>query len=57
MGAAYSELVSLETVELLIDKGANARVKTEGGITALSLARKRGRTKVVELLEKVGATE
>lgn len=57
MGAAYSELNSAEMVKLLLDKGADVKIQGANGETALSLAKKRGRTAVVELLEKAGAAE
>ena len=57
MGAAYSELKSAETVRLLLDKGADVKVKGANGETALKLAKKHGRTEIVELLEKAGAVE
>lgn len=57
MGAAYSELKNAEAVKLLLEKGADVKVKGANGETALSLAKKHGRTKVVELLQKAGAVE
>jgi ankyrin repeat protein len=55
MLAAYSENVSAETVELLLKSGADPKAKAENGETPLSLAKKRGNTRVVEILEKAGA--
>lgn len=57
MGAAYSELESLATVRLMLEKRADVKVKGANGETALSLAKKRGRTQIVELLQKAGAVE
>ncbi|MGE5193222.1 MAG: ankyrin repeat domain-containing protein [Deltaproteobacteria bacterium] len=57
MGAAYSESKSTESVRLLLDKGADVKLKGANGETALSLAKKRGRTDVVKLLQKAGAME
>jgi ankyrin repeat protein len=57
MGAAYSELESTATVKLLLDKGGDVKLKGANGETALGLAKKRGRTDVVELLQKAGAAE
>lgn len=57
MGAAYSESNAPAAVRLLLDKGADVNKKGANGETALSLARKRGRTEVVEMLEKAGATQ
>lgn len=47
----------IAVVELLLDKGAEVDVKTKGGSTALSLAKDRGYTEIVELLKKHGAKE
>jgi ankyrin repeat protein len=55
MGAAYSENVPVEIVRLLLDKGADPKLQTKSGTTAIELARKHGRTKVVELLQQAGA--
>ena len=55
MLAAYSENVSIETVELLLSRGANPNAKAPGGETPLSLARKRGNTAIVKILEKSDA--
>jgi ankyrin repeat protein len=57
MGAAYSELKSVETVKLLLDKGGDVKVKGANGDTALKLAKKHGRTDIVQLLQKAGAVE
>lgn len=57
MGAAYSESLPLSALKLLLEKGADVKKKGANGETALSLAQKRGRTEVVELLEKAGAKE
>jgi ankyrin repeat protein len=51
MLAAYSENVSDEAIRYLLAKGGDPKVRGANGETALSLAKKRGRTKVVELLE------
>ncbi len=57
MGAAYSESPSTGSVRLLLEKASDAKAKAANGETALSLARKRGHTEIVELLEKAGAVE
>jgi ankyrin repeat protein len=57
MGAAYSETLNTEIVRVLLQHDANVRLKAANGETALSLARKRGHTEIVNLLEKAGATE
>jgi ankyrin repeat protein len=56
LGAAYSENASVDTVQLLLEKGADPHAKAATGDTALQLARKHGRTAVVAALEKAGAT-
>jgi ankyrin repeat protein len=57
MGAAYSEVARPELIALLLEKRADATARTEAGVTSLALARKRGHTKIVDLLTKAGATE
>ena len=57
MLACYSENVSAETVKLLLEKGAKPEAKGQNGETALSLAKKRGNTAIVELLKHAGAEE
>lgn len=46
---------ALESIAKLIERGADLNLTTEAGLTALDLARLRGRTPVVDLLEKAGA--
>jgi len=61
MYAAVSDLLSVEVVKLLIEKGANVNAKSthsqsgDTGRTALDLARMHGETPVVDLLLKAGA--
>jgi ankyrin repeat protein len=55
MLAAYSENSDAATVELLLQAGADPKATAPSGETPLSLARKRGNTTVVELLQKAGA--
>ena len=61
MYAAVSDLLPVEQVKMLIDRGAelNAKAQRKGsgdsGLTALDLARMHGNTAVVELLLKAGA--
>jgi ankyrin repeat protein len=57
IGAAYSELKSPAVVKLFLDQGADVKIKGADGQTALSLAKRRGQTEVVELLQKAGAAE
>jgi ankyrin repeat protein len=54
MWAAYSENVDVETIRLLLDKGADPKAKGADGETPLSLTRKHGPTAAVELLERAG---
>lgn len=56
MGAAYSERVDPEIVQLLLKGGADVQSKAATGDTALQLAGKRGSTEIVALLTKAGAT-
>ena len=51
MYAAYSEAMPVEVVRLLLASGADRKVTGEGE-TALSLARKRGQTEIVRLLQE-----
>jgi ankyrin repeat protein len=57
MLAAYCDDVDVEIVRLLLEKGANPKAKGANGETPLSLAKKQGRTAIVELLEKAGGGE
>ena len=57
MGAVYSENLDTEIVKLLLERGADVKAKAATGDTALSLARRRGHTAIVELLERAGAKE
>ncbi|MGZ3457726.1 MAG: ankyrin repeat domain-containing protein [Archangium sp.] len=56
MYAAGSDLVPVEAVKLLLERGAHLNVKERFGKTALDFARLRGDTPVVALLAKAGAT-
>lgn len=55
MQAAYSDYVDAESVRVLLHAGADITAKGEDGETALSLASKRGRTEIVELLMRAEA--
>ncbi len=55
-GAAINSPKS-ETVETLIAAGADVTLKTSKGLTALSVAKKAGDTRIIELLRKAGAQE
>jgi ankyrin repeat protein len=57
MGAVYSENLDTEIVKLLLEHGGDVKAKAATGDTALALARKRGHTAIVELLEQAGAKE
>ncbi len=55
MLAVSSDDMPLETLETLIQLGADVNATTTDGQTVLDFARRSGRTKVVEFLEKSGA--
>jgi hypothetical protein len=55
MLAASSDVVPVDTVKVLIDRGADVNATSPGGDTALSLARMHGATPIVDLLLKAGA--
>ena len=57
MHAVLTETSSLELVMLLLEKGADAKVKAKDGLTALSFAKRKGWAEVIALLTKAGATE
>jgi hypothetical protein len=46
---------NIDTVQLLLEKGANVNVKNSLGISALALARAGNRADIEELLVKAGA--
>jgi ankyrin repeat protein len=62
MYAAVSDLLPVEQIKMLLDKGANVNAKSahpqsgDTGRTALDLAKLHGNTPVVDLLLKAGAT-
>lgn len=47
----------LECVRLLLQRGANAQAKDDGGTSCLAVAKQRGYDAMVKLLEESGATE
>jgi ankyrin repeat protein len=55
MLAASSDLLPLDTVRLLVARGADVNATGPEGETALDLARRNGETSVVELLVRAGA--
>ncbi|HEY0872027.1 MAG TPA: ankyrin repeat domain-containing protein [Vicinamibacterales bacterium] len=57
MSAAASEAQPVDIARMLIEAGADVNAKGPEGVTALQLARQRGRTPMVELLEKAGAND
>jgi ankyrin repeat protein len=57
MGAVYSENADAEIVQMLLKHGADVKDKAATGDTALSLARKRGKTEIVRILVSAGASE
>ena len=57
MQAAFHEPIDPARVKLLLDKGADASKKSNEGKTALQLAKQKGATEVVKLLEAAGAKQ
>lgn len=57
MQAAYSDYAEVERVKFLLDHGADINARNEKGDTALRIAKRKGATKVVELLVSFGAQE
>src|SRR5262249_47121505 len=57
MLAANSDLLPVDTVKMLMDRGADINAKGPFGETALDLAKRNGDTPVVNLLVKSGAKE
>lgn len=55
MLAAGSEYFAAETIQLLIDQGAEVNARSAAGATALDFARRSGQAKVAEMLVKAGA--
>ena len=57
MHAVLTEASSLDVVKLLLEHGADAKVKAKDGLTALAFAKRKGWTEVIALLTAAGATE
>jgi hypothetical protein len=57
MTTVSSDLATPATVKMLIDRGADVNTRTAAGETALSLARLRGRSPIVDLLISAGAKD
>src|SRR5262249_44819847 len=55
MLAAGSEYFAPDTIQLLLDQGADVNAMSADGETALDFARRAGQSKVAELLESAGA--
>ena len=53
--ALVPELPPLELVKVLLERGADIHASTDAGGTVLDLARRQGKTKLVEILEEAGA--
>lgn len=56
MRAAISETLSPEAMQRLIDRGADVQVRDVEGFTALDYARRVGRTPIIDVLIKAGAS-
>ncbi len=57
MRAAYSDYAEVGRVQLLLSHGAELNARDKSGDTALGIARRKGRTAVVEILVNRGAKE
>lgn len=57
MVAVITEDSSLEMVKHLLERGADPKVKTKAGWTALTFAQRKGWTEAIALLTKAGVTE
>jgi ankyrin repeat protein len=57
MLAAASEDAPVESVKALLERGADVNAKSPAGDTALALAKRHGRTPVVDLLEQASAAK
>ncbi len=53
--ALVPELPPLDLVKALLERGADIHASTDAGGTVLDLARRQGKTKLVEILEEAGA--
>ena len=54
---AGSESAGLETIRMLVERGADPHAKSDQGETALDVAKRQGETPIVEFLRKAGAAE
>jgi ankyrin repeat protein len=57
MWAAYTETIKPELVKMFLANGADVKARTPEGETALSRAKQRGATPVVDVLTKAGARD
>jgi uncharacterized protein len=57
MRAAYSDYAETDRVKLLLEHGAEINARDDKGDTALQIAKRKGMTKVVELLAAAGGKE
>jgi ankyrin repeat protein len=57
MQAAYSDFADTSRIKLLLDHGADFNARGKDGETALKQARRKGETKIVEMLLAAGEKE
>jgi ankyrin repeat protein len=57
MAAAHSDIMNVENVKLLLERGAKVTSKGATGETAMQLARRRGHTEIVELLKNASTND
>ena len=55
MRASISEIIAPETMQLLIDRGADVHARDVDGLSALDYARRVGRERIIDVLVKAGA--
>ena len=55
--AAWTDPRRLETIRMLVEKGAAVGAQDSGGNSALHYASQRGATEIIALLEQLGASQ